>query len=132
MIESKFQTPKFISGARLSVIYKLLFCGCSCCVRVYIPPTAKVYTRTGLRFQVLTERMSKPWIDLTTPGLQGEQLYHCTTYSAVLFDFDLFISCRKEKQLTNVMRQGGSVKCSFQCTERLSSEGLVIQHHIFG
>ena len=33
----------------------------------------------GHLFKVSSERLEKPWVELKTPGLQGEQLYHYTT-----------------------------------------------------
>ena len=45
----------------------------------YVPPTAKGHTQTGPRFKVSSERLEKPGIELTTPGLQGDYLNHYTT-----------------------------------------------------
>ena len=37
------------------------------------------HTETGPRFKVSSERLEKPRIELTTPGLEGKWLNHYTT-----------------------------------------------------
>ena len=41
-------------------------------VRVLCLTNSLGYTETGPRFKVSTERLEKPGIELTTPGLEGE------------------------------------------------------------
>ena len=45
----------------------------------YVSPTAKVIRRRDLGFKVSSERLEKPGIELTTPGLEGKWLNHYTT-----------------------------------------------------
>ena len=47
----------------------------------YVSPTAKVIRR---RFKVSSERLEKPGIELTTPGLEGNWLNHYTTEASNL------------------------------------------------
>ena len=50
-------------------------------LRFYIPPTAKVIwgRDLGLKSLLSSERLEKPGIEPTTPGLQGEWLNHYAT-----------------------------------------------------
>ena len=51
---------------------KSFFAGCCCCcVRVLRPTNSYGHTETGPRFKVSSERLEKPGIELTTPGLQS-------------------------------------------------------------
>ena len=43
-----------------------------CCVRVLRPTNSLGHTETGPRFKVSYERLEKPVIEHTIPGLQGE------------------------------------------------------------
>ena len=45
----------------------------------YVSPTAKVIRRQDLGFKVSSERLEKPGIELTTPGLEGKWLNHYAT-----------------------------------------------------
>ena len=45
----------------------------------YVSPTAKVIRRRDLGFKVSSERLEKPGIELTTPGLEGKWLNHYAT-----------------------------------------------------
>ena len=45
----------------------------------YVSQTAKVIRRRDLRFKVSSERLEKPGIELTTPGLEGKWLNHYAT-----------------------------------------------------
>ena len=45
----------------------------------YVSPTAKVIRRRDLGFKVSSERLEKPGIELTTPGLEGKWLNHNAT-----------------------------------------------------
>ena len=47
----------------------------------YVPPTAKVIDRPV--FKVSSERLEKPVMEFTTPGLQGK-LNHYTTEASIL------------------------------------------------
>ena len=66
------------------------------CVNVLRPTNSYGYTETGPRFKVSSERLEKPGIELTTPGLQGEWLNHYTTEASVtgcnvgLFQWSIF------------------------------------------
>ena len=44
-----------------------------------VSPTAKVIRRQDLGFKVSSERLEKPGIELTTPGLEGKWLNHYAT-----------------------------------------------------
>ena len=44
----------------------------------------------GPRFKVSSERLEKPVIEPTTPGLKGELLYHYTTKASPAYMFMLF------------------------------------------
>ena len=63
--------------APINARYKT-YCGC-CCVRVLHPINSYGHTEMGPRFKVPSERLEKPGIEPTTPGLQGEWLYNYTT-----------------------------------------------------
>ena len=52
----------------------------------YVSPTAKVIRRQDLGFKVSSERLEKPGIELTTPGLEGKWLNHYAT-EASIFDW---------------------------------------------
>ena len=55
-----------------------------CCVRV-LRPTNSCHMETGPRFIVSSERLEKPEIELTIPGLQGELLNHDVHFRIVTF-----------------------------------------------
>ena len=51
-----------------------------CCVRALrVQPTAKVIRRQDLGLKSHPKKKEKPGIELKTPGLQAERLYHYTT-----------------------------------------------------
>ena len=45
----------------------------------------------GPRFRVSSERLEKPGIEPTTPGLEGEQLNHYATEASVFSGSTLFV-----------------------------------------
>ena len=51
-----------------------------CCV----PHNSQGHTETGLGFEVSSERLEKPKIELMNPGLQGEWLYHYTMEASAI------------------------------------------------
>ena len=50
----------------------------------YVSPTAKAIRRRDLGFKVSSERLEKPGIELTTPGLKGKWLNHFATEASIL------------------------------------------------
>ena len=65
-----------IQPQKIAIGLKVQSC---CCFRVLRPTNSKGHTETGPQFKVSSKRLEKPWIEPTTPGLQGECLYHFTT-----------------------------------------------------
>ena len=48
------------------------------------PTDTKGHTETGSRLKVSSDRLEKTGVELTTPGVQGDQLYHQTTEASRL------------------------------------------------
>ena len=69
--EVKVAKSSDISRNMLQSITMSTYANRSCCVRVLRPTNSLGHTETGPRFKVSSERLEKPGIELTTPGLQS-------------------------------------------------------------